>query len=211
MRVDYSRAVGQIAAIHDQLAKGEIYQGYAPLAVALSGACGLAGASLQPYVVPAAGPHAWLLYWTGVAAVAALVAGSRTAFDYLLREPAHARRRTRRVVGQFAPAPFAGAVLTLLALVSQPGLVPYLPGLWAVTFGLGVFASRPYLPRATGWVALYYVLAGLGLAATAGAPVPAPWSVGGVFAVGQLATAAVLYANVERTAPDEDEEDDEED
>ena len=26
------------------------------------------------------------------------------------------------------------------------------PGLWALVFGLAVFASRPFLPRAVGWV-----------------------------------------------------------
>lgn len=197
--MDYSKAVGQISAIHDQLAKGEIYRGYRPVPVALSGVCGLAAAAAQSAVVPAGDARAWIVYWTGAAAVSGLVAGSETAFQYLWREPLHLRRQTHRVVAQFAPAVAAGALLALLALVGQPALTPYLPGLWALSFGLGVFASRPYLPRASGWVALYYLAAGAALTASADAGVPGGWSIGGVFAAGQLAAAAVLYANVERT------------
>jgi hypothetical protein len=114
-------------------------------------------------------------------------------------------------VAQVAPALAGGAVLTLVALVAQPALAPYLPGLWALSFGLGIFASRPYLPRATGWVALYYALSGLLLVATADAGVPTGWSVGGVFAVGQLGSAAVLHANVERTVQEDHDQEGEED
>jgi hypothetical protein len=62
-----------------------------------------------------------------------------------------------------------------------------------------VFASRLYLPRATGWVALYYYAAGAVLLWTArpGAPLNA-WSVGVTFAVGQLLAAGVLWWNLER-------------
>jgi hypothetical protein len=79
-------------------------------------------------------------------------------------------------------------------------VVALLPGLWAVLFGLGVFASRPYLPRATGWVALFYLAAGGLLLWAADRPGVAlnGWGVGGVFGVGQLATALVLHRNVER-------------
>jgi len=74
-----------------------------------------------------------------------------------------------------------------------------LPGLWAVLFGLGVFAARPYLPRATGWVGLFYLAAGAVLLAVGPSDfAPAGWTVGAVFAAGQLATAAVLRRNRER-------------
>ena len=74
-------------------------------------------------------------------------------------------------------------------------------GLWATLFGLGVFAARPYLPRATGWVGLFYLGCGaLLLAAAPGDLTRAGWAVGGVFAVGQVATAWVLHRNEERAA-----------
>jgi hypothetical protein len=79
-------------------------------------------------------------------------------------------------------------------------LVPLLPGLWAICFGIGTFASRPYLPRASGWVALFYYAAGFTLLWIAGGPEPLTgWWVGGTFGVGQLIGALVLWWNLERT------------
>ena len=74
-----------------------------------------------------------------------------------------ARRRTRQVVGQFLPSVLAGAIITASFVHLSAALVPLLPGLWAICFGIGTFASRPYLPRASGWVALFYYAAGIAL------------------------------------------------
>ena len=35
-----------------------------------------------------------------------------------------------------------------------------LPGVWALFHALGLFASRLHLPRAVGWVGLWYLAAG---------------------------------------------------
>jgi hypothetical protein len=103
------------------------------------------------------------------------------------------------VVAQFAPAVVVGAVVTVALTRLSPALVPLLPGLWAAMFGVAIFAARPYLPRAAGWVALFYLAAGGWLLWQAGSASPSPWSVGGTFGVGQIFGAVVLYVNVERT------------
>ena len=198
--MEVTKALDQISAIHEQLAKGEIYRGYRPVPVALSGACGLIAAALEPRAI--AGGHArdFVLFWVGVGLISALVGSSEIAFNYLFRENRFERRRTRRVLGQFGPALFAGAVLSGVAFYDRAGLVPWLPGLWALFFGLGVFASRPYLPRVTGWVGLFYLACGCAWLLLAPAPpIPASWQLGGTFAVGQAAAAVVLYWNLERT------------
>ena len=62
-----------------------------------------------------------------------------------------------------------------------------------------IFAARPYLPRASGWVALYYWAAGLALLWRAdGVDALSPWTVGGTFGIGQLLAALVLYLSLER-------------
>ena len=92
-----------------------------------------------------------------------------------------------------------GLCVTLALGRAGNGLVWCLPGLWAVLFGLGVFSARPYLPRATGWVGLFYLGAGAGLLAAPPAELGrAGWAVGLIFAAGQAATAAVLRRNRER-------------
>lgn len=188
--MDASRALEQIAEIHQQIAKGEIYRGYRPLPVAASGLIGLAGAWLQPHTV-AADPARFLWYWAAVGATAALVGFSEIAHNYFVHDDPTARRRTRRVLGQFLPSLAAGAAIAGALLHRGVALAAVVPGLWAMCFGLGALASRPYLPRASSVVALFYLAAGVWLLVNAHAP--AGWQIGGVFGAGQLLAAAMLW------------------
>jgi hypothetical protein len=195
--MNVTRALDQIAEIHQQLAKGEVYRGYRPLPLACSGIAGLLAAAMQPRGIGWTSPIAFVVYWSGVAAVCCLIASSEIVYNYIVHEGPTERRRTRRVVGQFLPALAAGAGVSVLLARHDPGFVMLLPGLWAMFFGLGIFASRPYLPRASGWVALFYVGSGVALLLAPEAS-RSPWSVGGTFGAGQLLGALVLYLNRER-------------
>lgn len=199
MSVHVSRALEQIAEIHQQLAKGEVYRGYRPVPMACSGIAGLIAAAAQPRALGWNDPIGFVLYWTGVAAICALIASSEIAHNFIVRESKTERRRTRRVIAQFVPAVAAGAIVSGTFVRLSPALIAALPGLWSLFFGLGIFASRPYLPRASGWVALFYFAAGIGLLWLSPTGVPrSPWSVGGTFGAGQLLAALVLYLNRER-------------
>lgn len=197
--MDVSRALDQIAEIHEQIAKAEVYRGYRSLPVAASGLIGLTGAWLQPEGLGTADPVEFVVYWLAIAVCAAAVGGSEIAWNYVAHEDAPARRRTRQVVGQFLPSVVAGALISVSFARLNAALVPVLPGLWALCFGLGVFASRPYLPRATGWVALFYYAAGFALLGMAsGGAALHGWWVAATFATGQLLAAFVLWYNLER-------------
>jgi hypothetical protein len=197
--MDLSRALGQLADIHQQIAKGEIYRGYRSLPIAVSGLIGLAAAWAQAPGLGAGDPLGFVLYWTSVAACAALVGASEIIYNYVVHDDRASRRQTTQVVGQFLPSVLAGAVITLSFVRLSAALVPLLPGLWAICFGIGIFASRPYLPRASGWVALFYYAAGVALLWVARGPEPLrAWWVGGTFGTGQLMAALVLYWNLER-------------
>jgi hypothetical protein len=91
-----------------------------------------------------------------------------------------------------------GAIITASFVRLSAALVPLLPGLWAICFGVGTFASRPYLPRASGIVALFYYVAGVVLLWNARTEALSGWWVGGTFGVGQLLAAAVLYSAARR-------------
>jgi hypothetical protein len=200
--MDYGRALDQIADIHQQIAKGEMYRGYRSLPIAASGLMGYAAAWLQASTLGAHDPVGFVLYWTALAACAGFVGGSEIVYNYCVRDDRAARRRTRQVVGQFMPSVLAGAIITVSFVHLSAALVPLLPGLWAICFGLGTFASRPYLPRASGWIALFYYAAGIVLLWIARSAEPLRgWWVGGTFGTGQLLAAAVLYWSLERRAP----------
>jgi len=195
----FSDALSQISEIHEHLAKGEVYRGFRSVPVALSGVCGLLAASVQSRVVPADDTFATVVFWLSVAAFGAVVGLSEAAYNYLFHDDPFARVRTRKVVGQFGPCLVAGAAVTVGLMRASETLAPFLPGLWAILFGLGIFSARPYLPRAIGWVALFYMGAGFRLLLLAqDAPVLSGWAIGGTFGSGQLAAALVLYWNLER-------------
>ena len=78
--MDLSRALGQLADIHQQLAKGEIYRGYRSVPIAASGIIGVVAAWAQAPGLGVLDPIGFVEYWAGIAACAALVGGER---DYL--------------------------------------------------------------------------------------------------------------------------------
>lgn len=197
--VDVTRALDQIAEIHEQMAKGEVYRGYRSLPLAASGLIGLVGAWLQPPTLGVRDPIGYVFYWTVIAAAAGLVGSIEIIYNYAVHDDASSRRTTRKVVGQFLPSVAGGAAITACLTHLSAALVPLLPGLWAFCFGIGTFASRPYLPRASGWIALFYYAAGFVLLWIARGPETLTgWWVGGTFAAGQLLAALVLWWNLER-------------
>jgi hypothetical protein len=189
-------ALERLNLIHDQLTKSEVYRGFRVPTVAAVGFLGLGAAAIQPVL-----PHlesVW--YWMAIAGACAALSMAAALHSYANREDEFERRRTRRVMAQFLPCLVAGGAITA-GLARAPELIAFLPGLWAVLFGLGVVAARPHLPPATGMVGLGYIVVGavLVLRAPAGLD-PSPWSVGGVFGVGHLATALVLWQGTGRDA-----------
>ena len=197
--MDVTRALDQIAEIHGHLAKAEVYRGYRSLPVAASAVIGFAGAWLQPAALGTTDPLEFVVYWLAIGACAAAIGGSEIAHNYIVHEDATGRRRTRQVVGQFLPSLVGGALIAVSLAGLSPALVALLPGLWAICFGLGIFASRPYLPRASGWVALYFYAAGFVLLSMARGPHALNgWWVGGTFGAGQILAAFVLWYNLER-------------
>ena len=57
---------------------------------------------------------------------------------------------TMLAVDQFVPCLVAGALVTYAIGKFAGDIVWIMPGLWAVLFSLGVFASRRFLPRGRG-------------------------------------------------------------
>jgi hypothetical protein len=196
--MELPRALAQIAEIHEQVTKADVYRGYRSVPLAASGLTGLIAAWLQPSGL-SADPIGFVVYWFTVASLAGFVGISEIVYNYVVHDEARARRRTRRVVGQLLPSLLGGAIVTACFVHLGAALVPLLPGVWAICFGIGIFASHPYLVRASGWVGLYYYAVGVTLLWNASDPETLnAWAVGGTFGVGQLLTALVLYWNLEQ-------------
>lgn len=191
-------ALEQINEIHGHMARGQVYRGYRPLPVVVSGAVGLLAAWLQPAFVPTGDPRQFVYYWLGVAGLSALIAASAVAVHFL-RQGSYERRQTLFVWGQFVPCVAAGGMIGAGVATALPAAVGLLPGLWAIIFSLGIFSSRPFLPRATGWVALYYLAGGAWLLLHPLNTAEPAWPLALLFFIGQCAGALILYLKLERT------------
>jgi len=198
-----NEALSSLSEIHSHLAKGEVYQAITAKPVALSGCAGCVTAALQTRFVVGSDAGAFIWYWLGAALICGFLGSSGGLYAYWFENEPLLRRRTRIVAGQFIPCVMAGVLVPLALLPFAVQCVGMMPGLWSVFYGLALFSTRPYLPRATGWVGLYYLVVGVLLVnLLSPAAIPSGWSLGLPFLIGQLGLALVLYRNQRREAPD---------
>ena len=201
MPVELREALQQINEIRGQLATTETFRGYRAVSAAATGLMAVLTAVLQGWLIrdAAADPLRYVVLWTATAVLCLAGSGLQVLYVYLVQQSAHRRATTRIATGQLLPALAAGAVVTFTLGGRGLAEICLLPGLWAVLFGMGVFASRRHLPRAIGWVALFYLLSGAAVLAFLPGPAAlSPWLMGSVFGIGQWAAALVLYWNLER-------------
>jgi len=199
-----NEAIEQISEIHDHLNRTEFYRGFRSVPVALSGLAGCLAAFLQPtFLGRSPAPLTFVYYWTLVASGNLSMIILFTLYCYLFQENRLERKRTRHVWAQFSPSLVIGLLLTLSIVPLGNDVIALLPGLWAFVMSLGIFATGPFLPRMSRWMAMYYLLAGfllLGLAQKGLAF--SAWGMGLTFGLGQFIGAAILYLNLERKNDD---------
>ncbi len=194
-------ALQQISEIRQQMARSEVFRGYRSLTVGFSGGLGLLAAALQSLWVPApaADLNRYLTLWIGVATISTLVCGTELYLRAKNAGSGLARDMTRLAVEQFAPCLLVGALLTVCIARFAPHVAWMLPGLWALMFGMGIFASYRLLPTPVIWAGLYYVLCGCGcLKYGQGDYAFSAWQMAITFGGGQLLCAAILYWTLER-------------
>jgi hypothetical protein len=200
--MELQEALAQIAEIRQQMARTEVFRGYRAVPVAFSGVLAIGAALYQSWRIrdPIADLPVYLTIWIGAALLSAIAAGLGMAWRAQHAPPSSwSREITRLAVEQFAPSVVAGGLVTIALVRTAQEALWMLPGLWSILFGLGIFASRRLLPRATTAVAVFYLMAGLACLELARGPhALSPWAMGIPFGVGQLLAAAVLYGTLER-------------
>jgi hypothetical protein len=189
------QALAEISAIRAQVARGTQFRGYGPYSIASSGVLALLVAAMEDRWLRDSSRDvaAFLLIWVSTAAVSVLL----TTFETITRarrvHSEFAGEMLQSAVEQFMPAVVVGVLLTAVLTWAAPQEVWMLPGLWAMIFSLGVFASCRFLPRQMLAVGIWYLAAGLAcLMIESGPRILSPWEMGIPFGVGQLLVAAVL-------------------
>jgi hypothetical protein len=201
MPLDLPNALDQIDQIRRQMTRGQMFRGYRAQTTALTGVLTFAAAAVQARFIAQPWEHlpSYFFLWGGLAIFsAALFATEQIRRCRRLASPLQTQRSIE-AAERFIPSLAAGGVLTAVYYCYITHAVWMLPGLWAVCFSLGIFASRTLLPRGISIVAGYYLLAGAATLVMARGPhALSPWAMGLTFGVGQLLAAAVLYWNLER-------------
>jgi len=194
-----SDALASIAHIRLQMAQSEVFRGSRSVTTAVTGAIAVALAVFQSLIPPATNPI-YVTQWLAAATVSILIVGVDMALRFR-RSPSDLQRELSfRVVEQFTPCLVVGGLLTFVLARFAPGSIWLIPGLWAVLFGLGVFATRRMLPHGASVVGGWYLLSGLCgivLATEGRAQIPLA-QMGVSFGIGQFLAAGVLYWNLER-------------
>ena len=194
-------ALAQISQIRQQMAQAQVFRGYRSATTAFTALVAVLAAAAQARWVPNPLLHldAYLAVWCAAAVASIVVVGVEMTVRSRRSGSSLQRQITLVVVDQFAPSLVAGALLTyVIGQFARPAAW-MLPGLWAVLFSLGLFASRRFLPRGVFLLGGYYLLAGLAcLTLDPVTQALSPWTMGVTFGVGQLLTAGFLYWTLER-------------
>jgi len=195
------QALADISAIRSQVARGTQFRGYGPLSIASSGILAMLVAAAESRWGTSA-PHlnVFLAIWISTAAVAVFLSALETIFRVRRVHSGLALEMIQAAVEQFLPCMVVALLLTVVLMQIAPQDSWMLPGLWAVVFSLGVFASCRFLPRQMFAVGAWYLAAGLvSLLIAAGHHALLPWAMGLPFGIGQLLVAAVLRFGFEDT------------
>ena len=195
-------ALRQISDIRQKMVRSEVFRGYRSVTVGFSGIAGVLAAAVQQQWVasPDAQLGRYLGLWLGVAAASMIVAATEMYWRARRTGSGMARQHTLLAIEQFVPSMVVGALVTVTIVRGAPQVAWMLPGLWALVFGLGVFASARLLPRPVLAVGSYYVLCGCGCLLWGQAENAFdPRQMGISFGGGQLLGAAILYWTLERT------------
>lgn len=204
--MDLRDALTQIAEIRRTVARAETFRGYRAAPVAFSGVLAVSAAVVQALWLPEPTHDlgAYLSLWIGAALVSMAVTGVFIVLQCGHSSSALTRTMALLAIGQFAPCLAAGGLVTYVLYHQAAEALWMLPGLWAILFSLGVFASYRLLPRATFWVAVYYLAAGLiCLSLAPEAAAFSPWAMGLTFGIGQFLAASILYWTLERNHDEE--------
>ena len=188
------KALGDITSIRRQVARTTEFRGYGAATLAATGLFAILAAFTQAFLLPDPVNHIgnYLRIWITTAIVSATLIGVQTLTRTRRIHSGMADEMILMAVEQFLPSVGAGALISIVLVRLVPACVWMLPGLWQITFSLGVFASCRFLPRPMAAAGAWYLLTGLTCIGLGDTRALTPWTMGVAYGIGQLLVAAVL-------------------
>jgi hypothetical protein len=199
---DLNKALGDISSIRRQMARSTEFRGYGPATLAATSLFAVSAACAQVRWLPDPAAHVaiYLAIWTSTAILSAALIATQMYARTRRIHSGMADEMIRMAAEQFLPAAGAGALLTLVLVAFVPSALWMLPGLWQITFSLGVFSSCRFLPRPMVAAGIWYLFTGLVCVALGDGRALVPWAMGIPYGAGQLLVASVLAS----TRPESD-------
>jgi fumarate reductase subunit D len=191
---DLNKALGDISSIRRQMARSTEFRGYGPATLAATGVLAIAAAAAQALWLPDPANRilSYLCIWISTAIVSAALIGIQTVTRTHRMHSGMADEMIHMAVEQFLPSAGAGALLTIVLVHSVPSALWMLPGLWQITFSLGIFSSCRFLPRSMAAAGAWYLLTGLACIMLGDNRALSSWTMGVAYGAGQLLVAAIL-------------------
>lgn len=198
---DLNKALGDISSIRRQMARSTEFRGYGPATLCATGLIAVLAAASQARLVSDPARHfpAYLAIWASTAVFSAALIGTQMHTRTRRIHSGMADEMIHMAVEQFLPSAGAGALLTVVLVAFVPSALWMLPGLWQITFSLGVFSSCRFLPRPMLLAGAWYLATGLFCVALGDARAFSPWAMGIPYGAGQLLVAAILQLTREET------------
>lgn len=198
--MELDEAIERIAVIHRHIVRGQLFRGYRAVPTFFSGLLAFLACAVQGiWLDDDAHVNACVILWASTAAASVAIVAVEMALRIRRSGSTLERDMTIGAAEQFIPTIAAGALLTFVLSEFAWEQLWLLPGLWAIMFSLGVFASRRMLPRAIMLVAVHYLLTGLlCIALGHDGPFFPAWTMALTFGAGQFMTAGILYWSLER-------------
>jgi hypothetical protein len=192
---DLNKALGEISSIRRQVARSTEFRGYGPTTLAATGGIAILAAGVQAVWLPNPANRipVYLAIWVSTAILSAALIAVQTVTRSQRMHSGMVDEMIHMAVEQFLPAAGAGALLTIVLVGSVPAAVWMLPGLWQITFSLGVFSSCRFLPRPMAAAGAWYLLTGLTCIALGDGRALSPWTMGISYGVGQWLVAGILF------------------
>lgn len=192
---DLNKALGDISSIRRQMARSTEFRGYGPATLCATGVFALMAAAAQAAWLPDAQRHvlSYLGAWVTTAVVSAALIATQMHRRTRRIHSGMADEMIRMAAEQFLPSAVAGALITVILVSFVPAALWMLPGLWQITFSLGVFSSCRFLPRPMLLAGAWYLATGLFCLALGDARAFSPWAMGIPYGAGQLLVGAILH------------------
>lgn len=191
---DLEKAIADLGDIRARLAAGDMFRGFGPTVIAVTGALSIVVAVLQS-VWPdlfARDDKSYLLSWIILAVISIGLIGTEMIARTRRLHGGMADAMLVTAVEHFLPAGFAGAAVACVFYYYAPESFWALPGLWQILVALGLFSATRILPNTVNIVAVWYFLAGVSvLIVSAQSQSLDPWMMGVPFGIGQLLMAAI--------------------